>query len=60
LYYRKKAEKKHIRLWDSSYVSGSLMLSAFEVNEERLEISSMGGSCTFCLLSSQEPLKKFF
>lgn len=52
----RRLEEKHIRFRGSSYVSGSLMLSAFEVSEQRLEISSMGGSCIFCPLPSQGPI----
>ena len=43
----RRLEEKHIRFRGSSHVSVSLMRSAFEVNEQRLEISSMGGSCIF-------------
>ena len=34
--------EKYMRLWGSPYVSGSLMLSAFNDNEQRQEISCMG------------------
>ena len=45
----RKFEEEYIRLWGSPYVSGSLMLSAFDDNEQRLESSCMGGSCIFML-----------
>lgn len=45
----RKFEEEYIRLWGSPYVSGSLMLSAFDDNEQRLEISSVSGSCIFLL-----------
>ena len=49
----RKFEEEYIRLWGSPYVSGSLMLSAFDDNEQRLEISSVSGSCIF--FASSQP-----